>query len=511
MTKAETATDPYAVPDFLADRIDALDLWPQVKQMVDDGYCVINDETSQALAPKIRETILSLAQDTEGPGKGYSASLLLGRDPVFEEAILHQRLLTMAEYVTGKGTQISQVIGSVREKGHYDIPVHADNSWFPAPFPPWEFLLTACWALDDFTGEAGATVVVPGSHKERSHPPADLVASRNGMTPIEAPAGSIVLWNGSVWHSNGQRQIDGQRVVLHVTYSRIGFTPVENYSHLTDDWLQDKPETLATLLGRQVFFGTTTTTSKTVLITGGSRGIGEMLAEGFVTNGAKVYIVARKFEACQATAERLSEFGDCTALPGDLSTRDGVAALAKEIAGREDKLDVLINNAGATWGAPMEDFPEDGFDKVMDLNVKNLFYLTTDLLPQLRAATGDGEADTARVINVGSVDGIKAPLVSQNYPYSAAKAAVHQLTKHMAAHLVGEKILVNAIAPGPFPSKMTQFMIDAAPDAFEGSTPMNRAGRPEDIAGTAMFLASRASGFLTGHVLPCDGGYSTIT
>ena len=245
---------------------------------------------------------------------------------------------------------------------------------------------------------------------------------------------------------------------------------------------------------------------KTVVVTGGSRGIGLMIARGFVECGARVYVSSRSAEACDAVAAELSAVGDCIALPADLGTAEGVDRLAAELSEREPALHVLVNNAGAAWGAPMEEFPETGFDKVWNLNVKGLFFLTVRLLPILRkAATPE---DPARVINIGSIDGIRVPLL-QNYSYSAAKAGVHMLTRHMAHHLLRDHITVNAIAPGLFPSKMTKFIFENMQDEVVRQIPLGRHGRPEDMAGTAIYLASRAGSYLTGAVIPVDGGVAT--
>jgi NAD(P)-dependent dehydrogenase (short-subunit alcohol dehydrogenase family) len=245
---------------------------------------------------------------------------------------------------------------------------------------------------------------------------------------------------------------------------------------------------------------------KTAVVTGGSRGIGLMIAEGFVKAGAKVYISSRKKEVCDEVAEELSKSGTCVSAPADLSTLEGCEQLAGEIAGNEKSLDILVNNAGAAWGAPMEEYPDSGFDKVLALNVKAPFHLTVKLLPQLRVAAT--EDDPARVINIGSIDGLRVPLLD-NYAYSASKAGIHMLTRHMAHHLVDDHITVNAIAPGPFKSKMTKFMFDAGEESIAQRVPLGRAGRPDDMAGTAIFLASRAGSYLTGAVIPVDGGTST--
>lgn len=240
-------------------------------------------------------------------------------------------------------------------------------------------------------------------------------------------------------------------------------------------------------------------TGKTILITGGSRGIGEMIARAFVANGAKVTISSRKADACAALAAELG----CAGLAFDLSSRAGVDGLAAAFSAREDKLDVLINNAGATWGAPLDAYPEDGWDKVLDTNLKSPFFLTQALLPRLRAAA---KADApARIINIASINGRAAPDV-ENYAYSASKAGLIMLTRHMARRLAREHILVNAIAPGPFPTKMMAARLKNEGEKIAAQNPLGRWGMAEDIAGVSLFLSSRASAYTTGAVVPCDGG-----
>ena len=245
---------------------------------------------------------------------------------------------------------------------------------------------------------------------------------------------------------------------------------------------------------------------KVVLVTGGSRGIGEMIARGFVDAGAKVYISSRKAEACDALAAELSKSGSCTSLPADLSSEAECRRLAEEIASREDHLDVLVNNAGATWGAPMADYDEAAWERVLALNVKAVFHLTKFLRPLLEVA-GSAESP-ARVINIGSIDGLHVPEMD-TFAYSASKAAVHQLTRHLAKAMA-PKVTVNAIAPGPFESKMMHATLANFGDAIAGAAPMKRIGKPSDMAGAAIFLASPAASYITGAVLPVDGGIATL-
>jgi NAD(P)-dependent dehydrogenase (short-subunit alcohol dehydrogenase family) len=245
---------------------------------------------------------------------------------------------------------------------------------------------------------------------------------------------------------------------------------------------------------------------KIALVTGGSRGIGEMIARGFVEGGARVYISSRKAEVCDAVASELSKIGSCEAIPADLSKPEEAARLAAAIGAKEGHLDILVNNAGATWGAPIEDFDEAAWERVLSLNVKGVFHLTKELLPLLKAA-GTPESP-ARVINIGSIDGIHVPIL-ETYSYSASKAAVHQLTRHLARRLAPE-ITVNAIAPGPFESKMMAATLDAVGDQIAASAPLKRIGRPDDMAGTAIFLASRAGSYITGSIIAVDGGIATV-
>jgi len=244
---------------------------------------------------------------------------------------------------------------------------------------------------------------------------------------------------------------------------------------------------------------------KTALVTGGSRGIGFMIARALVAAGAHVIVSSRKTADVQAAAAELAAIGQCHAVPADVSTQEGAQQLAAEVRQRFPALHILVNNAGATWGAPLEQFPAGGWQKVLATNVEGVFHLTVALLEPLRAAAR--AEDPARVINIGSINGIAAPAV-ENYSYSASKAAVHMLTRHLAKRLAAEHITVNAIAPGPFQSKMMAFALDdpEARAAIEAGVPLGRIGHPDDVAGLTLFLASRAGAYLTGTVIPLDGG-----
>jgi NAD(P)-dependent dehydrogenase (short-subunit alcohol dehydrogenase family) len=239
---------------------------------------------------------------------------------------------------------------------------------------------------------------------------------------------------------------------------------------------------------------------RTALVTGGSRGIGKMIAAGFIAQGAKVYISSRKADACDETAAELGP--NCIALPQDISTVDGTRNLAARYAEVEDRLDILVNNAGAAWGVPFEEFPETGWDKVMDLNVKSPFFLTQALHPALKAA--GAAARPAKVINITSIDGIRLN-PWDTYSYHASKSALIYLTKRLAARLIRDHINVTSIAPGAFASDMNRAARDHG-DAVAQGIPAKRIGEAEDMAGTAIFLASRAGDYIVGDTIVCDGG-----
>jgi len=242
---------------------------------------------------------------------------------------------------------------------------------------------------------------------------------------------------------------------------------------------------------------------KVALVTGGSRGIGAMIAEGFVKNGVKTYITSRKSEQCNQKADELSKFGECISVPTDLTNMNEMDKLVNYIKENEKKLNILINNAGAAWGASFDDFPENGWDKVMDTNVKSVFFLTQKLAKILEKSGNN--SDPSRVINVGSIDGVGIPR-AETYSYPASKAAVHQLTRVLANRLAHRNININAIAPGPFQSNMMAHSLKEYGEQIKNSVPRGRIGVPEDMAGTAIFLCSKASSYITGSIIPVDGG-----
>jgi ectoine hydroxylase-related dioxygenase (phytanoyl-CoA dioxygenase family) len=250
----DAVRDRYAVHEDLAAAVDSLDLRQNIRDLVDDGYTVIQDPRGLEIADAVREAIIRLVPATPDE-KAPTRFTLLDLDRVFADAITVPSLLVLVEYLLGRGALFSQLSGSRRRQGPGSLGLHADNSWFPAPFPQWEIMCTGCFVTDEFTLESGATLVIPGTHTLRRHPPRDVRQSLEGARPIVAPKGSICLWNGSVWHGNFPRRLPGERVVLHMTYTRIGFQPIETYDHLGDDWFEGKDGALRRLLGRDVFLG----------------------------------------------------------------------------------------------------------------------------------------------------------------------------------------------------------------------------------------------------------------
>ena len=245
---------------------------------------------------------------------------------------------------------------------------------------------------------------------------------------------------------------------------------------------------------------------KVALVTGGSSGIGAMIARGYAEAGARVYIASRKRDALEAMAKEISLYGTCVALQADLSNVENARQLAAELTRREPALHVLVNNAGANWAAPLSEYPESGRDKVFDVNLKAIFYLTQALLPALRAAAS--AEDPARVINVASIDGLHVPKL-ETYANSASKAGLIHMTKVLAGRLARDRITVNAISPGPFESKMKKATLERFRDGIVAGNPLGRIGTPEDMAGVAIYLASRAGSYVTGVTIPVDGGSAT--
>ena len=249
---------------------------------------------------------------------------------------------------------------------------------------------------------------------------------------------------------------------------------------------------------------------RVALVTGGSRGIGRMIAEGFLRQGATVYISARKADACDATAAELSaafpDGGPCYSLPADVAKMDGIAALVAALQDREQRLDILVNNAGAAWGAPFDEFPEVGWDKVVDLNMKSPFFLTQALHGMLKAGAATGSL--AKVINIASIDG-QSVNPWETYSYAASKAGVIHLSKRMALRLIEDGIVVNAICPGAFASEMNKDARDNA-DTVAKRVPARRVGVPDDMAAAAIYLASRAGDYVVGTTLTVDGGVNLV-
>ncbi len=238
---------PDAISEELAPTINELGLQDNCRELAMNGWTVVRDVKSASFNLRVRQAILKLNE------KGRGSNMLLAKDPVFAEAILSPKLLAMAEFSVGRGFLISQVAASVRPKGSPPLGLHADNNWLPAPFPSHNMLLTGCWACDEFTKENGATRLVPGSHSLRRHPKPDEIVASHGSIAITCPPGSVAMWDGNIWHGNWPRETDGERVVCHITYTRLMMRPVEDYSAYADDLIEEHGDRMAQLLGRQDF------------------------------------------------------------------------------------------------------------------------------------------------------------------------------------------------------------------------------------------------------------------
>lgn len=244
MIKYYDTLPPDAISKELEPVISELGLHENCRQLAHEGWTVLENAATQEFNNHLRETILRL---TDGKG-GF---MLLSKDSVFAEAVLNRSLLAMAEFSVGRGFLLSQAAATVRQKGDQSIELHADHNWVPAPFPDHNLLLTACWACDGYSRESGATLIIPGSNRHRRHPNEAEIAGKSGAQPIECPPGSIALWDGNLWHANYERTLEGERVVCHITYSRLLCRPVEDYSHHADDLIRDHGPLMSQLLGRE--------------------------------------------------------------------------------------------------------------------------------------------------------------------------------------------------------------------------------------------------------------------
>mgnify|MGYP001275690807 CR=1 FL=1 len=242
---------PYDLSDELQSTVEKLDLVDTVKQVEEEGYSYLHDVAPVEFNDRLRQTIMNIADGRPG------CSMLLDKDPIFAEVVLNPKILAIVEILCGKGAMVSQIAASIRPQGAPAMGLHADQNWFPAPFPVHNQLVTFCWACDAHTKEAGATKVIPRTHELRRHPTPEEVEEFKGAIATECPAGSVPFWDGSVWHSNWPRTLEGERVVLHITFSRLALRPVESYDHLDEDWLADKPEKMREILGRCDFLNKT--------------------------------------------------------------------------------------------------------------------------------------------------------------------------------------------------------------------------------------------------------------
>lgn len=244
---------PFELDDQMIAKVKELALEDSVRQLREEGYGYIHNPADDAFNARLRETILRISE----ANKGGATNMLLDKDPIFTEVILNPKLLAIAEIMCGKGAMISQLAGSVKKQGGAALPLHSDQNWFPAPFPVHNQLVTFCWATDEYNEANGSTKVVPKSHLEKRHPTVKEMQAEAGAIATECPAGSVAMWDGSLWHGSYPRTAEGERVVLHITYSRLALRPVECYDYLDEDWLTDKPYEMRVLLGREDFLNTT--------------------------------------------------------------------------------------------------------------------------------------------------------------------------------------------------------------------------------------------------------------
>lgn len=249
---------PFEFSEKIETRVAELGLQPSLNQLREEGFTVLPEIATAEFTARLRKACLRLAQETAPPARGFAAAMLLGRDPIFEEVVLNPKIRTLAEIMCGKGALLSQLITSIRPRGAPKLGLHADQNWTPAPFPVHNQLFTMCWAMDPYTEAAGCTKVIPGTHRLRRHPTPEEGEAEMGAIPIECEANSLVCWDGSIWHGNYPRSIDGDRVVLHITFGRMALRTVENYDHLDEAWLAGKPFALRVMLGREDFLGSTT-------------------------------------------------------------------------------------------------------------------------------------------------------------------------------------------------------------------------------------------------------------